>query len=88
MSKGSGTALQEEEAKIKPGTDKHVAFQALKEAGSGGLNVDQIMEAAKQSGITALDDNSKRVIQYVSRHAAKYPAFSTSVTLAAANQAL
>ena len=70
VSKGSGTALQEEEAKIKPGTDKHVAFQALKEAGSGGLNVDQIMEAAKQSGITALDDNSKRVIQYVSHRAA------------------
>ncbi|CAK0750991.1 hypothetical protein CVIRNUC_002033 [Coccomyxa viridis] len=57
-------SVEEEEAKIKPGTDKHVAFQALKEAGSGGLNVDQIMEAARQSGITALDDNSKRVIQY------------------------
>ena len=84
---GPGAALQEEEAKIKPGTDKHIAFQALKEAGSGGLNVDQIMEAAKQSGITDLDDNSKRVIQYVSRHAAEETALPPFLAPAAADQA-
>lgn len=58
--------LQEEEAKLKPGTDKHIAFQCLKDAGAAGLNVNQIMEAAKQSGIKDLDDNSERVIQFVS----------------------
>ncbi len=57
--------MQEDEAKLKPGTDKHIAFQCLKEAGAGGLNVNQIIDAAQQNGVSNLDENSKRVIQYV-----------------------
>ena len=57
---------QEEEAKLKPGTDKHIAFQCLKDAGAAGLNITQIIDAAKQNGVKDLDENSKRVIQYVS----------------------
>ena len=59
-------SVQEEEAKLKPGTDKHIAFQCLKDAGAGGLNITQIIDAAKQNGVKDLDENSKRVIQYVS----------------------
>ncbi len=58
--------VQEEEAKLKPGTDKHIAFQCLKDAGAAGLNITQIIDAAKQNGVKDLDENSKRVIQYVS----------------------
>ena len=63
--------VQEEEAKLKPGTDKHIAFQCLKDAGAAGLNITQIIDAAKQNGVKDLDENSKRVIQYVS-HARKH----------------
>ena len=63
-----GCCTQEEEAKLKPGTDKAIAFQALKQAGAAGLNINQIIELAKQNGVTNLDENSKRVIQFVSFH--------------------
>ncbi|CAL5227755.1 g10774 [Coccomyxa viridis] len=57
-------SVEEEEAKLKPGTDKHIAFQCLKDAGAAGLNITQIIDAAKQNGVKDLDENSKRVIQY------------------------
>ena len=65
-------SVQEEEAKLKPGTDKHIAFQCLKDAGAAGLNITQIMDAAKQNGVKDLDENSKRVIQYVSQGPSPY----------------
>lgn len=58
-------AEQEEEKRYRPGTNKHIAFQALKAAGPKGLTVPQIMAAAKQSGLKAFDDGAKRVIQFV-----------------------
>lgn len=57
--------MQEEEKRYRPGTNKYIAFQVLKEAGPKGLTVPQIMEASRQAGMKEFDETAKRVIQFV-----------------------
>ena len=57
--------MQEEEKRYRPGTNKYIAFQVLKEAGPKGLTVPQIMEASARAGMKDFDDTAKRVIQFV-----------------------
>ena len=58
-------ATQDDEARFRPGTNKWVAFKVLREAGSEGLSVPQIMARSKQAGLKQWDDNAKRIIQFV-----------------------
>lgn len=58
-------AAQDDEARFRPGTNKWVAFKVLREAGSEGLSVPQIMARSKQAGLKQWDDNAKRIIQFV-----------------------
>jgi hypothetical protein len=57
---------QEDEKRFRPGTNKYIAFQLLKAAGSKGLTVPQIMEESKKAGLKEFDENAKRVVQFVS----------------------
>ena len=55
---------QEEEARFRPGTNKFVAFAVLKGAGSEGLSVPEIMDAARELGLKEYGEESKRIIQF------------------------
>eukprot|EP00884_Botryococcus_braunii_P006689 jgi/Botrbrau1/16020/Bobra.0268s0002.1 len=60
-------SLADDEAKFRPGTKKYICFQLLKEAGSDGLSLTQLLEAARQAeaaGDWSDTDNSRRVLQF------------------------
>ena len=53
---------------MKPGSNKDVAFRVLKEAGPGGLTIQQIMDAAKQKELKDFTDSSRGSLSSVSHH--------------------
>ncbi|BDA46316.1 probable Bromodomain adjacent to zinc finger domain protein 1A at N-terminal half [Coccomyxa sp. Obi] len=61
---GPPPTVEEEEKRYRPGTNKYIAFQVLKEAGPKGLTVPQIMEASRNAGWKEFDETAKRVIQF------------------------
>ena len=58
-------ALQEEEERLKPGAHKSILFLILKEAGADGMNVQQMVGAAKQRGLKEYDGSNRRVLSEV-----------------------
>lgn len=62
------TFSQDDEAKFREGTKKHICFSLLKEAGPQGLSIANLMEKARESGASgdwANNETSRRVLQYV-----------------------
>ena len=59
--------LQEEEERLKPGTHKSILFLILKEAGADGMNVQQMVDAAKQRGLKEYDGSNRKVLSEVCR---------------------
>lgn len=57
--------MQEEEARLRPGTNKAIIFQVLKQAGIGGMTVQQIKETAEAQGLKRFDDTYKSSLSSV-----------------------
>lgn len=56
------TSLQEEESKMKPGTNKEAIFKVLKEAGHEGFSLQQIVDTARTRGLKDFKDTQKNMI--------------------------
>lgn len=54
--------MQEEEAKLTDGTHKAAIFRVLKEAGSAGFTLAQIVETAQRLGLKDYTDKSRKHI--------------------------
>ena len=60
--------MQEEESKLAEGTHKAAIFQALKEAGSDGYTVNQIIEAVQKIGLKDYTGDSRKIVGTVSSY--------------------
>lgn len=68
--------MQEEEQRIKPGTNKAVIFAVLKQVGAKGMSVADIMRAAAQQGLREFTDNQKGAVSAVCH---PFPVFLTAL---------
>ena len=58
--------VQEEEERFRPGTNKAVSLQVLKDAGSQGMSLGDIMEVSQARGLKEWEPGAKRILQFVS----------------------
>lgn len=58
--------VQEEEERFRPGTNKAVSLQVLKDAGVEGMSLGEIMEVSQQRGLKDWEPGAKRILQFVS----------------------
>ena len=58
--------LQEEEERFRPGTNKAVSLQVLKDAGSEGMSLGEIMDVSQSRGLKDWEPGAKRILQFVS----------------------
>ncbi|KAK9843370.1 hypothetical protein WJX74_011107 [Apatococcus lobatus] len=61
---GPARSLEEEQAKLKPGTHKAAAFEVLRVAGPEGLTVQETLAAGRNAGLKDWDDSSRRMVQF------------------------
>lgn len=58
--------LQEEEERFRPGTNKAVSLQVLKDAGVEGMSLGEIMDVSQSRGLKDWEPGAKRILQFVS----------------------
>ena len=58
--------VQEEEDRFRPGTNKAVSLQVLKDAGQQGMSLGHIMEVSQARGLKEWEPGAKRILQFVS----------------------
>ena len=58
--------VQEEEERFRPGTNKAVSLQVLKDAGTQGMSLGDIMEVSQARGLKEWEPGAKRILQFVS----------------------
>lgn len=58
--------VQEEEERFRPGTNKAVSLQVLKDAGHQGMSLGNIMEVSQARGLKEWEPGAKRILQFVS----------------------
>ena len=58
--------VQEEEERFRPGTNKAVSLQVLKDAGPQGMSLGDIMEVSQARGLKEWEPGAKRILQFVS----------------------
>ena len=58
--------MQEEEERFRPGTNKAVSLQVLKDAGVEGMSLGDIMDVSQSRGLKDWEPGAKRILQFVS----------------------
>ncbi|DBB13479.1 TPA: hypothetical protein ACH3X3_000533 [Trebouxia sp. C0006] len=57
-------SLEEEEERFRPGTNKAVSLQVLKDAGVEGMSLGEIMEVSQSRGLKDWEPGAKRILQF------------------------
>ena len=65
-------SLQEEEERFRPGTNKAVSLQVLKDAGIEGMSLGEIMDVSQSRGLKDWEPGAKRILQFVSHPSKLY----------------
>ncbi|DBA92727.1 TPA: hypothetical protein ACH3X1_002933 [Trebouxia sp. C0004] len=57
-------SLEEEEERFRPGTNKAVSLQVLKDAGVEGMSLGDIMQVSQSRGLKDWEPGAKRILQF------------------------